>query len=470
MTRPDSNSAAKVGRAGLLAALAIFLVGGVVAAVTLLADDTKKGSKLETKVVTLPGSKIPASIGDRSKYVQGLSDVQKQELEEKKKKFDMQSPERKKQLRKLAKQLAEHKDSAKLSSTLTMYHDFLISLDESEMIRLRTAADDPDKKIEVIRSIESARTEWMKHFPRSSDAAAIYQWTLELARKHREHLDPLVAQWKEALAEAPSPGQHRPDGMPQGPGHIEQMLVKAVQSDKPEKAELATVMVYRHAMWLARNRRDEWARLAAKDEEIEQLLSRLSPLLSGFYRNYDPEKKPELLRGWQQFATFTMGRGLPSDNEVYAELPRLSEADQKQVAPLPLDQKKWWLVKKAFDERMDFKPPPSQNPPPGTQRPGWNNGFGGPRFESWSPSKKKDEPGGKGPPRDGQPRNGGPPGPPPGDDRPPRPGPRKSAAESPTPKADEPKSEQPKSDGDESREADKSARQFARKNRAERAN
>lgn len=407
--RADQRSASQstVGCPVIVAALAgvLLAMGGWLGLASFVSADG--GST----VATIPGSRIPVAIKDRIKYVEGLNEVQKRELDEKRRKFDALLPAQKERLRNLGKELADHKQSTKLSSTLTAYHKFLVSLDDNELIKLRTATD--DGKIETIKEIETARAELMVREPIPSDTQAIYQWTLEHATKHR---DMLVKRLGEIRQEG-QPGAKQPQrpDMMFGPGGNIPQLIKAIQSGPPERAEIAVMLIYLIAKTPNRMRAEAGDKLAPSQEEVDQLIARLSPVLAEHYKAARPEQRPWILAQWQWHSVFTLGRGTLSNDEVYAETAKLPDADQKALAALPMEIRKKWLAKRAFDERMGIPtPPPGTGPMPGFA------GFGGPRFDMFMGGNRprpKKEPGKNGPPGFGPPGPGyGPPpdGPPPG--------------------------------------------------------
>jgi len=139
-------------------------------------------------------SRLPAdeSTSERITRIEGLTAQQKEELSQKKKRFDDLAADEKERIRKLHHDLEKRPDCKELSGVMKHYNDWLKTLTTNQLVDLRNLPE--EKRVEHIKSlVEKQRKEeqqktWRKLAEQASpeDLETIFDWLKEFVQKHRD--------------------------------------------------------------------------------------------------------------------------------------------------------------------------------------------------------------------------------------------------------------------------------------------
>jgi hypothetical protein len=145
---------------------------------------------------TLPAAALAddESTSERIARIANLSPQQKEELAQKKKRFDDLPTDEKERLRQLQQELAVRSDADQLVAVMQQYHEWLKTLSTNQLADLRNLPD--DKRVEHIKSlVEKQRKEqeqktWRRLAEQASpeDLETIFNWLGQFVQKHRDAL------------------------------------------------------------------------------------------------------------------------------------------------------------------------------------------------------------------------------------------------------------------------------------------
>ncbi|MGC4003128.1 MAG: hypothetical protein QM811_08320 [Pirellulales bacterium] len=160
----------------------------------------------ESVEATLP--MVPVSLTDRKIYLEQLSDNQLEVLSHREADLDRLPAAEIVKLRKLDQDLRTSDDSARLSSILLNYHNWLNARSPVEIVEIRQA--EPAKRLERIRALQGKdESEWVKKygFPSymAEDFRRIHAWLSDAALAHAAEIEANATDAKKALLAKSSP-------------------------------------------------------------------------------------------------------------------------------------------------------------------------------------------------------------------------------------------------------------------------
>jgi hypothetical protein len=321
---------------------------------------------------------------ERRARIEQMSPHEKQQLGQKKERFENLTEAERRQIRSLHSELATREDGSQLREIALRYAEWLKTLTPKE--RADLLASPPSERLEQIRRLkEKQQAERVRELVKASlkpeDIRSIFAWLGEYAEAHEgELLAMLDSEAEQNVRRIPDPVRRR------------MWLFRALQW-RPDKPRLPR----------------------PTDAELESLRNRLSPDARQVFDGVaDVEKKLPLVLTWVQAAAMTRAPHKVSREELEKFISeRLDRRERDRLDQMPREQMEQELTRmywahKFRNRQGEFRPPPFWRP---DGRPGRHRGGDGPPHTGGRRPPYRDRPG---PPPGHVPGQGGPgpPGPP----------------------------------------------------------
>jgi hypothetical protein len=143
----------------------------------------------------LPGTAPLLAVESREERIAriaSLTSVEKEELAQKKKRFDELSPEERERIRKLQAEIDSRADQAELLATMQHYHEWLKTLSTNQRTTLLGMND--DERVKYVKELVAQQQQkaWRKLAEQASpeDLDTVFAWLQEFVEKHRDDLLP----------------------------------------------------------------------------------------------------------------------------------------------------------------------------------------------------------------------------------------------------------------------------------------